>query len=80
MSGEIGRSGEIEMAGIRIAQSDWETTPKSVKGGGYHLVSTIGKLSEQEVAPLVEHIGHFNKRIAHLEEQLSKDSKNSSKI
>ncbi|MEL7503809.1 MAG: DUF6444 domain-containing protein, partial [Cyanobacteria bacterium J06554_6] len=64
-------SKEVEIAGIQISQSDWEATPASVKALVNHLVSVIAQL-EGQITPLTE-------RVSHLEEQLSKNSKNSSK-
>lgn len=55
---------EIELAGSRIARSDWEATPASVK--------TL-------VTEVMGQIGQLHERVAHLEERLTKNSKNSSK-
>ncbi|MBE9080541.1 IS66 family transposase [Romeria aff. gracilis LEGE 07310] len=55
---------EVEIAGSRIPQPDWEATPASVK-------TLVAAMSDQ--------MAQLSERIAHLEEQLSKNSKNSSK-
>lgn len=62
---------EIEIAGTRIPASDWEATPASVKVLVSHLVEIIVQQSG--------HIKQLDERLVHLEEQLSKNSKNSSK-
>lgn len=69
---------DVEIAGIRIPEADWEATPASVKalveglvGEVEHLNGQFKQISEQ-FKPLAERIGE-------LEEQLSKNSKNSSK-
>ncbi|MGB3546668.1 MAG: IS66 family transposase [Saprospiraceae bacterium] len=71
-------SKDVEIAGICIAETDWEATPASVKalveglvGEVEHLNGQFKQLSEQ-YEPLAERIGE-------LEEKLSRNSKNSSK-
>lgn len=71
-------SRDVEIAGIRIPESDWAATPASVKalveglvGEVEHLDKQFKQISEQ-VKPLAERLGE-------LEEKLSKNSKNSSK-
>ena len=69
-------SKDVEIAGICIAETDWEATPASVKalveglvGEVEHLNGQFKQLSEQ-YEPLAERIGE-------LEEKLSRNSKNS---
>ncbi len=54
---------EIEIAGLKISQSDWEKTPKSVQA----LVTVLS-----------ERLTHHAERLGHLEEHLKKNSQNSS--
>ena len=56
-------SEEIEIAGIKISQSEWEKTPKSVQ-------ALVTVLSERLI--------HYEERLTHLEEQLNQNSQNSS--
>jgi transposase len=56
-------SEEIEIAGIKISQSDWEQTPKSVQA----LVTVLS-----------ERLTHHAQRLGHLEEHLKQNSQNSS--
>jgi transposase len=57
-------SQEIEIAGIKISQRDWDETPKSVQG-------LVRVLSERVI--------HHEERLSHLEERLNQNSQNSSK-
>lgn len=61
----------IEIAENQIPEVDWEVTPASVKA----LVTQQATVN----AGLRAQMGQLSERIAHLEEQLSKNSKNSSK-
>jgi transposase len=56
-------SEEIEIAGVRISQSEWEKTPKSVQ-------ALVKVLSERLI--------HYEERLSHLEERLKQNSQNSS--
>jgi transposase len=56
-------SEEIEIAGVKISQSDWEKTPKSVQA----LVTVLS-----------ERLLHHEERLTHLEERLKQNSQNSS--
>jgi transposase len=53
----------IEIAGIKISQSDWEKTPRSVQ-------ALVTVLSERLI--------HYEERLTHLEERLNQNSQNSS--
>lgn len=56
-------SEEIEIAGVKISQSDWDKTPKSVQA---------------LVIVLSERLIHLEERLSHLEERLKQNSQNSS--
>jgi transposase len=55
---------EIEIAGIKVPKADWESTPPSIRA---------------LVLVLSDRLKHQEERIAHLEERLNQNSKNSSK-
>lgn len=68
-------SEEIDLAGIKVPQADWDATPSSVRVA----VSTLINLFNARLVPLETENQSLRERVAHLEEQLKQNSQNSSK-
>ncbi|NER01046.1 MAG: hypothetical protein F6K30_30875 [Cyanothece sp. SIO2G6] len=64
-------SAEIEIAGIKVPQADWEATPPSIRA--------LVLLMSQRLSDQAERIKAQDERLRQLEERLNQSSKNSSK-
>jgi transposase len=68
-------SEEIDLAGIKVPQADWDATPSSVRVA----VSTLINLFNVRLFHLETQNQSLRERVAHLEEQLKQNSQNPSK-
>lgn len=69
---------EIEIGGIRLPRSDWESTPASVQALVTTLSNTIAQ-QEEQLGVLTEQFTGVSDRVSHLEEQVRQTSQNSSR-